>query len=90
MGQPGHSSKAVKRLGTAEHGHGRQFLITDYLKNEKNPHFNARYGALNTKVFSFKRSEFQDINNAQGATKNIIRPSEFIFQLMRQQQVHLR
>ena len=40
MGYSGQSQRAVKRLGTAESGHGRQFLITDFAKNQKDPHFN--------------------------------------------------
>lgn len=35
----GRSANAPHRLGTAESGHGRQFLVTDFSKNVKNPHF---------------------------------------------------
>ena len=43
VGHAGLSSNAVRRLGTAESGHGRQFLITDFSKNIKNPHFSKAY-----------------------------------------------
>ena len=43
VGASGLSRNAVKRLGTAESGHGRQFLITDFQKNVKNPHFSDNY-----------------------------------------------
>jgi len=42
IGSPGLSQRATKRLGTAEFGHGRQFLITDFTKHIKNPHFNSK------------------------------------------------
>lgn len=79
----GRSATAAKRLGTAERGHGRQFLVTDFVKNQKNPHFNARYEKLNLGVFSMKRSEFSDISNAVGATKHVIRPSDHTFNQLR-------
>ena len=83
VGYSGQSARAVKRLGTAEFGHGRQFLITDFVKNQKDPHFNARYEGVRPRAFSLKRSEFSDINNSVNATQAVIRPSEYTFKQMR-------
>ena len=87
-GLSGQSRQAVKRLGTAENGHGRQFLITDFTKNIKNPHFSASFDATikqSPQAYSFKRSEFSDINNSVGATKHEIRPSDHTFNAIRNQ-----
>ena len=68
VGAAGFSSNAVKRLGTAESGHGRQFLITDFQKSVKKPHFSDNYERTFKKspqAFSFKRSEFSDICNSR-------------------------
>ena len=77
---------AAKRLGTAEAGHGRQFLITDFHKNIKNTHFNSNHAMTigqSPKAYSFKRSEFSDITNSIGATKTVIRPSDHTFNVLR-------
>ena len=71
VGHGGQSPAAVKRLGTAEGGHGKQFLITDFKKNIKNPHFSQNYSsnlAKQPKGFSFNRSEFSDVCNSIGAS----------------------
>ena len=87
VGASGMSRNAVKRLGTAESGHGRQFLITDFQKNIKNPHFSNNYDNTikqKPQAFSLKRSEFSDICNSRGATNNVIRYSDHTFNVLRQ------
>ena len=87
IGSGGQSKQATKRLGTAESGHGRQFLITDFQKKIKDPHFQKDFGNNMQKLptaFAFKKSEFSDINNSSTQTKNVIRPSDHIFNVIRQ------
>ena len=86
VGHGGQSPAAVKRLGTAERGHGKQFLITDFKKNIKNPHFSQNYSsnlAKQPKGFSFNRSEFSDVCNSIGASSNVMRPSDHTFNIIR-------
>ena len=86
VGYSGQSRNAVKRLGTASNGHGRQFLITEFKKNLNSPHFSSNYNsslANKPDQFRFKRSEFSDILNTQGANYKLCRPSEQIFNILK-------
>ena len=86
VGYSGQSRNAVKRLGTATTGHGRQFLITEFKKNLNSPHFSPNYNSnLNNQPdhFKFKRTEFSDRLNTQGANNKLCRPSEFLFNVLK-------
>ena len=74
-------------MGTAESGHGRQYLVTDFTKRIKEPHFSKRFNEglqKNPKAYSFQKTEFTSILNSGERDKFVMRPSNHTFRVMRE------
>jgi len=63
-------------MGTAVTGHGRLYLVTDFVEKLKDPHYIESYDRdlqKYPKSYSFKKSEFSTITNALPETKALIK-----------------
>lgn len=63
-------------MGTAVTGHGRLYLVTDFVEKLKDPHFVESYDRdiqKYPKSYALKKSDFTTILNALPETKALIR-----------------
>jgi hypothetical protein len=80
-------TKQQRRLGTADSGHGRQYLVTEYNQKMKDPHFTKTFSnnlSEHPKAYSFQKTEINHLLNAQERSKFVMRPSNYTFRLMRE------
>ena len=70
-------SNHQRRLGTASSGHGRQYLVSDFIKRANDPHYTESFKQkLQTpKAFNVKKTEFTTLIESMGHTSRITRPS---------------
>ena len=71
-------------MGTASSGHGRHYLVSDFVKKANDAHFMESFAKKTEtpKAFNVKKNEFTRMVDSMGATGRMIRPSNYTMKAM--------
>ena len=73
-----------RRLGTSSQGHGRHYLVSEFVKKANDAHYQVSFAKKTEtpKAFNITRTEFTNLVESTGETNRITRPSNFTMKAM--------
>ena len=79
-------SSQQRRLGTASNGHGRQYLVSDFIRKANASHFSKGFAQKfeTPKAFNVKKTEFTSHIEEMGQTYRMIRPNVHTMRAMQE------
>ena len=73
-----------RRMGTASSGHGRHYLVSDFVRKANDAHYMEAFAKKTEtpKAFNVKKTEFTTHIESMGSTGKMIRPSNYTMKAM--------
>ena len=73
-------------MGTASSGHGRHYLVSEFIRKANDAHFDKQFAIKNEtpKAFNVKRSEFTPLVESMTETTRLIRPNNYTIRAMQE------